>query len=397
MEIRIDDFKAFFDLVEDCRSFSEVRQEARKKLGEVFTFPKYRYSSFVNMMVPKFSLEPEDIKTVTEADISVDAEDDVKVYHNLSDEFVETHMKKYAEDLKEGVDNLHKAFMNSSLVVEIPDDHISQRPIEITVDSKDDVLFSSIFIIAGVNSMPKIILKKRSASSKYSSLRINVLARSGSNVNYVDVQDMSHDTVLHEKTFLHADDSATIKTYSACFGSRYSKQDYYAELDGDGSSSEMRLLYLTNGRRKHNIHTESRHNAKSSYSDILTKGVVADRAKALCTGNVNIRENAFASSGYETQRALMISKDAEADAIPNLEIHNHDVTCSHGSTVGQIDEEKVFYLMSRGMTRKRAELLIIRGFFTEILEEIGDDEIASSVDKQIHEALDRKFEDEGEE
>ena len=104
-------------------------------------------------------------------------------------------------------------------------------------------------------------------------------------------------------------------------------------------------------------------------------------------GLVKINKNAPGSNGYETQDALLLSNKAEADAIPNLEINNNDVKCSHGSTVGQVDEDKLFYLMTRGLTKDEASQKIVEGYFTPVLDMFHDPNIKEQVHKTILEGL----------
>ena len=116
--------------------------------------------------------------------------------------------------------------------------------------------------------------------------------------------------------------------------------------------------------------------------------MLTDSSKGLSRGLVRIGKNAAGSNGYEKQDALLLSDKAEADAIPNLEIHNNEVKCSHGSTVGQIDAEKMFYLMSRGLNEKEAKLKIVEGYFMPILDTFEDESVKEQIHTTIIEALD---------
>jgi len=116
------------------------------------------------------------------------------------------------------------------------------------------------------------------------------------------------------------------------------------------------------------LYTKAVHFAPHTESNLFTRGVVNGTARALSRGLIAIKSNASASKGYEKQDALILSEEAEADAIPNLEIENYDVKCSHGSSVGQIDPESMYYLMSRGLSEDDAKKLIIMGYFQPVME-----------------------------
>jgi Fe-S cluster assembly scaffold protein SufB len=137
-------------------------------------------------------------------------------------------------------------------------------------------------------------------------------------------------------------------------------------LLGVDAQSEINCAYLVKENGICDVFTANYHASHHSHSNIVTRGVLLDSAKALSRGLIHIGQQAFGSDAYEKQDALILSDYAEADAIPMLEILNHDVKCSHGSTVGQFDAEIIFYMMSRGLSRQDAEIELVRGYFGEL-------------------------------
>ena len=103
---------------------------------------------------------------------------------------------------------------------------------------------------------------------------------------------------------------------------------------------------------------------------MLTKGIVKDKSKSVYNGLVNVNENAVNTDGYQKEDILILSENAEADSIPELEINNNDVRCTHGATISQIDKEKLFYLTSRGIKKPEAESLLVNGFIEPVVKEI---------------------------
>ncbi len=379
----------FFDTLDEPEEMLDERSASLKQLGDVFEFPSYRYSSFVKMPLPEIVLER--ITTEPDCTVKVDADEEIAVQHKVTEDTYSRHIAMSKVPEKDATDTLHTAFMNNILVISIPDGHIARQPITIEVEAGKDTLFSSIYIRAGKDSSSRIVVKRRSSDDcSLSSTRLNLSLRAGARADLIDVQDLSHETIALEHSVFRMEDSASLTASGICLGAKYAKPRFSSELDGEGASSELRVLNLATGRRRHNIHAESLHNAPGTYSDIFTKAVVSDRAKCLATGNVYIGPEASDSNGYETQNALIISETAEADAIPNLEIRNHDVKCSHGSTVSQLDTDQIFYLMSRGMTRKNAELMLIRGFFDDLLTKVGDEDITRSAEDKIRAMLSRE-------
>jgi Fe-S cluster assembly protein SufD len=129
------------------------------------------------------------------------------------------------------------------------------------------------------------------------------------------------------------------------------------------------------------------HIGRNTSSDVFLKGAVEDHAQSIFTGLLRIEKDAIRSSAFETNRNLVLSEDAKAHSVPNLEILCDDVVCGHGSSVGPLEEEHLYYLQSRGLSRARAERMLIRGFFTEVIDRLP----VPVVGQPVQEAVFRRF------
>jgi len=200
----------------------------------------------------------------------------------------------------------------------------------------------------------------------------------GGDVKITTIQDVSFETmyVQYHSSLV----SKSVEWENLLLGSKYTRCIVTNQLIEPEASCKNNVYYLAQRNQIFDIGTFSYHKNHHTNSDIITKGVIMDSAKALSRGLVRIEQNAPHSNGYEQQDALLLSEEAEADAIPNLEILNNDVKCSHGSTVGKIDEEKIFYLMSRGLSEKESKILIALSYFPQI-EEIQE-KIKATLEKQ---------------
>ena len=125
------------------------------------------------------------------------------------------------------------------------------------------------------------------------------------------------------------------------------------------------------------------HVAPNCNSDLLYKGALRDRSRAVYSGWVHVRPDAQKTNAMQTSRNIVLSEHAKADAIPNLEIEANDVRCGHAASVGPVDEETIFYLQSRGITREDAERLIVSGFFQEVLDRVQIDEVREGAEAAI--------------
>jgi Fe-S cluster assembly protein SufD len=189
-------------------------------------------------------------------------------------------------------------------------------------------------------------------------------------LKYVSLQSWGRHVFnfTHERARLERD--ANLDWIVGAMGSRLTKSYLELELDGQGASGRMSGLFFAD-REQHLDHdTQQNHNAPHTTSDLLFKGALRDRSRSVWQGMIRVAPGAQRTDGYQANRNLILSDGARADSIPGLEIMADDVRCTHGSTVGQIDEEHVFYLRSRGMTRREAERLIVEGFFLEVLDRI---------------------------
>ena len=136
--------------------------------------------------------------------------------------------------------------------------------------------------------------------------------------------------------------------------------------------------------RSHDYRVVVRHEGKNTSSDVFLKGAVEDEASSVFTGLLRIEEDATRTSAFETNRNLVLSESASAQSVPNLEILCNDVICGHGSTVGQLEEEHLYYLMSRGLPKDRAERVLVRGFFEEVIDRLPVPEVADPVRAVVH-------------
>ena len=135
------------------------------------------------------------------------------------------------------------------------------------------------------------------------------------------------------------------------------------------------------------------HVAPDTTSNLLFKGAVGGRSKSVYTGLIKVEKSARGTNAFQTNRNLKLSDHAWAESVPNLEIENNDVRCSHASTVGPVDEDQRFYLESRGVPTAVAERLIVAGFFDEVLEQLPVPELATIVAEAIDARLDRRVSD----
>ncbi|MDZ7676028.1 MAG: SufD family Fe-S cluster assembly protein [Acidimicrobiales bacterium] len=161
--------------------------------------------------------------------------------------------------------------------------------------------------------------------------------------------------------------NATLLSGTATFGGDYARLRTDTILDGRGAHGDLYAGYFGTGSQLLDFRTFQDHVAPDTTSNLLFKGALGEKGASVYTGLIKIRPDARGAEAYQTNRNLKLSDDAWAESVPNLEIENNEVQCSHASTVGPVDPEQLFYLESRGVPTDRAERLIVKGIFDEVL------------------------------
>ncbi len=176
---------------------------------------------------------------------------------------------------------------------------------------------------------------------------------------------------------------ATLNSLVVGLGGGLVKVDVESQLEGPGASSEMLGLYFGAGRQHFDFHTLQEHQAPHTLSDLLYKGAVTDQARSVFAGLIHVDRGAQKTNAFQANRNLILSDAARSDSIPKLEILANDLRCTHGSATSRLNEEHIFYLMSRGLSRAQATRMIVEGFFADIFDRVPIDRVRMHLQQQI--------------
>jgi Fe-S cluster assembly protein SufD len=199
---------------------------------------------------------------------------------------------------------------------------------------------------------------------------VEVEARRGATVNYISLQEWGSQ-VQHFQTqrFTGLRDT-TVRSLAVNLGSDFARTQVECVLKGEGSFSEMLGLYFADSKQHFAQRTLQSHNAPHATSDLLYKGALKEKSRSEYSGLIKVLKEAQGTDAYQANRNLILSDEALARSIPQLEIEANEVRCTHGATVSPVEEEHLFYLMSRGIDRVTAQKLIVFGFFSDVLDRI---------------------------
>jgi Fe-S cluster assembly protein SufD len=210
----------------------------------------------------------------------------------------------------------------------------------------------------------------RDAARALSNGVTEIIAGEGAKVTYVALQRLGSG-VLHLATDrLIAGRDAKVTTLYVALGSDVTRADVKCRLNAPGAHVDMLGLYIGEGTQHIDHQTLQDHIAPHASSNLLFKGALSDTARSVFRGLIRVHPHAQRTDAYQTNRNLILSHGARADSLPNLEIAADDVRCSHAATVGQLDQEELFYLQSRGIPKDEAMRLVIFGFFGEVLDQL---------------------------
>lgn len=216
---------------------------------------------------------------------------------------------------------------------------------------------------------------------------VEINVGSGADLRFVELQSWGEHVwnFSHERIQVGRD--ANLDWVFGALGSHLTKNFSELDLVGQGATGRMSGFYFTDGVQHLDHDTQQNHLAPNTTSDLLFKGALKDHSQSVWQGMIYVAPAAQKTDGYQANRNLVLSKHAHADSIPGLEILADDVRCTHGATVGKIDQEQVFYLLSRGIPYPEAERLIVEGFFDPIMQRIAFEGVRSRFQQSIHQKL----------
>jgi Fe-S cluster assembly protein SufD len=267
------------------------------------------------------------------------------------------------------------ALWKHGLLVRVPRGVVVEQPLYVRLANSVEggSLFWRLLIVAEPESRFSLIEEYASASPElrgYSNAAVEIVVQQAAKVEYVSVQNLSRETWHFASHHARVERDAELDWVAGGFGSAKGKIRIQNDLAGPGATSRVTGAYFADGTQHLDYDTFQEHMAPSTTSDFAFKGALRDKARTVWRGMIRVEEGAQKTNAYQENRNLLLSKTAHADSIPGLEILANDVRCTHGATLGQVDRDQLFYLMTRGLDRAEAERLIVRGFFQDVLDRV---------------------------
>jgi Fe-S cluster assembly protein SufD len=276
----------------------------------------------------------------------------------------------------------HNAAMwKHGLLVRVPKGVQLEKPLYVRIAVTGQT-FWRLVVVAEEGARASLIEEYASPAADtaaYSNAVTELFVEQNAKLEYVSLQNLSTETWHFASHHARVERDGELDWVVGGFGSKKGKVWIQNDLNGQGATSRVTGAYFADGEQHLDYDTFQEHIAPNCESDFAFKGALRDNATAVWRGMIRVEPNAQKTNAYQECRNLMLSPTAHAVPIPGLEILANDVRCTHGATVGRVDREQLFYLMSRGLTRQEAERLIVRGFFQDVLDRIELEPVREAV------------------
>jgi Fe-S cluster assembly protein SufD len=296
---------------------------------------------------------------------------------------------------------LNDAFVPDPVLVDVPDGVVVPAPILIvhwcdaggSADAGPAV-FPRTCVRLGAGARASVVEIYAGPAGATRSLVVPVtelLAGDGAALSYVSLQILNDAAWFLARLAACGGEDSVVRTFTVGLGGAYDRVRSDVSVVGRGARSEILSTYLGNGSQVHDIRTLQDHVAPRTNSELLCQGAVAGTSRSVYSGLIRVHRGAVRSDARQTNHNLVLDEGAHADSVPNLDILENDVKCSHASTVGPIDEDQRYYIESRGVTPDVAEGLIVQGFFDDIIDRGPIPAVTPLLLREVHARLDVAF------
>lgn len=283
---------------------------------------------------------------------------------------------------------LNAALFTGGTFLYVPSGVQIEAPIEsqVWIDEGGAMIMPRSLVIVEDGASVEFFERLRSGelgSPSLSNSAVETVVGDGAHMKWVTLQEFGSDVWHFETQKATVGSKVDARHLLITLGGRFSREEVETTMAGERTEVEMLSVYFAEAGQHFDFRTLQEHAAPNCRSDLLYKGALKDEARAVYSGMIRVDEGAAGTDAYQANRNLVLSDHAKADSKPELEILNNDVRCTHGVSVGQINPDEVYYLLTRGIERPDAERLIVNGFFEDVVSRIDIEEIREEVTGSI--------------
>lgn len=279
---------------------------------------------------------------------------------------------------------LNAALWDTGAFVYVPKNTKVELPLQVILNQGAGVGgYHHTLLVAEEGAEVTVVDDLIGAKDGLQSMVVELILKDNSKVRYMNLQDFDHSAwnFLTGRAYMGKD--TDLRWIQVSWGSRLTKAFLDLDMNGTGAHGELLGIYFPTGRQHIDHQTLQIHRAKSCFSDLLFNGALKDQSRSVYMGQIHVLPGAQKTDAYQRNGNLILDGTARADSIPGLEIQADDVRCTHGATAAQVEEEYVFYLMARGLSRSQAERMIVQGFFQAVLDRVPVESVVTKLESVI--------------
>ena len=376
--------KGFPNRREEDWKFSDLNQIIKKNIGELSFYSDYTSTNKVDTSAYVDGLEHNKIVFINGRIEKIDFDYEKKDQIEIIDQS-ET-INKFNNN--SSLSDLNSAFTNKSFKIVVKKGYQLTKPLIIYHTTNSKIWSKNInlrlnFELYENSSLRLIDLFRDTSEKNFLNIFYNFDLKENSILKNYKVDKFDNKNIKYSFNNIEQDKNSVSETFILSSGSNFCKNEINCNLNGEYSSAFVNGIFSINNNKHHEIRTIINHLTENTKSYQLIKSVLEDSSRAVYQGKIFVNSKAQKTDGYQLSKAILLNKDSEFNAKPELEIYADDVKCSHGSASGSLNEDSIFYLMSRGLNYQQSRELLINGFLLDVVEKITDPEVKNLIKNMI--------------
>ena len=376
--------KGFPNRKEEDWKFSDLNQIINKNIGELSFYNDYTSTNKVDTSVFVDGLVHNKIVFINGRIEKIDFDYEKKDQIEIIDQ--SEIINKFENN--NSLSDLNSAFTNKSFKIVVKKGYQLSKPLIIYHTTNSKIWSKNInlrldFELQEDSSLRLIDLFNDTSEKNFLNIFYNFDLKENAILKNYKVDKLENKNIKYSFNNIEQNKNTISETFILSSGSNFFKSEVNCNLKGEHSSAFVNGIFSLDKNKHHEIRTIVNHLTENTKSYQLIKSVLEDSSKAAYQGKIFVNSDAQKTDGYQLSKAILLNKDSEFNAKPELEIYADDVKCSHGSASGSLNEESIFYLMSRGLNYNQARELLINGFLLDVVEKITDSEIKNLIKNMI--------------
>ena len=375
--------RGFPNRKEEDWKFSDLNQIIKKDIGELSFYNDFTHTNKVDTSVFVDGLEHNKIVFINGRIEKIDFDYEQKDKIEIVDQ-----SESINKSNNNSLSDLNNAFTNKSFKILVKNGYQLVKPLIIYHTTNSKIWSKSInlrleFELDKNSSLRLIDLFNDTSEKNFLNIFYNFDLKENAVLKNYKVDKFENKNIKYSFNNIEQDKDSISETFILSAGSNFFKNEVNCNLNGKYSSAFVNGIFSLNNNKHHEIRTIINHLTENTKSYQLIKSVLEDSSKAAYQGKIFVNSEAQKTDGYQLSKAILLNKESEFNAKPELEIYADDVKCSHGSASGSLNEDSIFYLMSRGLNYKQSRELLINGFLLDVVEKITDPEIKNLIKNLI--------------